>query len=264
MARIAHTLMREEMHSGCMSFRIHHPSMLWKYAPVFTWSVTHERAVLNQESGLSLGDTIINNLRNVDTRSDNSILWALCFAPRDDDGIRFRRMLVEKNLLRTNVGQFGSDRIRKVLQEHMQWSLEAGRQGSSKPKETFNCETIGGSESDPVRVFSDNMGVTETDEKADPISIWWMGLIHRKLYGIKKYRTQLCHFYHTSTCMRLFSSISKGSGCKKEQECTYSQTAACMMWHVPANTIRACCGNMHRLFGLKYGHMIPQGAQLSY
>lgn len=91
----------------------------------------------------------------------------------DDEGVHFRRMLVEKNLLRTNVGQFGSDRIRKVLQEHTQWSLEAGQQGNNKPKETFNCETIGVSASDPVRVFCENLGVTETDERADPLSTRW-------------------------------------------------------------------------------------------
>ena len=71
----------------------HHPSMLWDYAPG-EWSLAWTR--------------------------DECVLWALCYAPRNNIGNSFRRKIIEKVKLQ-DTDYYYSDMIINVFLKHYNW-----------------------------------------------------------------------------------------------------------------------------------------------
>ena len=86
---------------------------------------------------------------------DECILWILWWAPFNILGKTIRNLLIEKILNRNNISnvKFGSNKIRNILEMHMEWHKCDG----------INCEVIGSNERDPIRKSMRELYVTQLE-----------------------------------------------------------------------------------------------------
>lgn len=112
---------------------------------------------------IKINSRSINKNDSIAWKYDKCILWALCWAPRNDFGCNFRHYLINKIFDRDgkkNFELYGSQQILNALKDHEIWYTNFTIE---QKYHIINYDIIGRDEDDPIRKLMNQIGVDKTE-----------------------------------------------------------------------------------------------------